>query len=174
MTIKNRNLTAGMTLVARYHKQEHKCQVIQGEGDKVRYRLEDGREFKSPSAAGMAVTGHACDGWVFWSLEVTANAPAAGTQTEATNPPAEPSTERAPSAEMPANTDAESIPPETNSILAPTAEEPAPAKKRLIFRAPNQKGTGSQTRWYCQACGKSFLADLGVLPTNCPQGHPAS
>ncbi len=28
--------------------------------------------------------------------------------------------------------------------------------------------------WHCQECGKSFLADMGVLPKTCPQGHQAS
>jgi hypothetical protein len=40
----------------------------------VHYRLADGKEFKSPSAAGMAITGKSCNGWAFWSLE-TANYP---------------------------------------------------------------------------------------------------
>jgi hypothetical protein len=42
--------------------------VIETE-DGIRYRLEDGREFTSPSSAGSAVTGgKACNGWRFWSL----------------------------------------------------------------------------------------------------------
>ena len=69
MSIKDRNLTVGTRLIGKYHKQQYTCQVIQAEGDKLRYKLEDGREFKSPSAAGMAITGHACDGWHFWSVE---------------------------------------------------------------------------------------------------------
>ena len=82
MTIENRNLTVGTKLVGKYHKQQHTCQVIQGEGYKLRYPLEDGREFKSPSAAEMAVTGHACDGWHFWSVETNANPPINETPTE--------------------------------------------------------------------------------------------
>jgi hypothetical protein len=69
MPIDDRNLKPGTKLVARYHKQSYSCEVVEGEGGKLRYRLADGREFKSPSAAGMAITGHACDGWVFWSVE---------------------------------------------------------------------------------------------------------
>ena len=76
MPIENRNLKPGTRLVGRYHKQQYKCEVVEREGGKLGYRLEDGREFKSPSAAGMAITGHACDGWVFWSIETTP-APAA-------------------------------------------------------------------------------------------------
>ena len=68
MTIYDRNLKPGTQLVARYHKQSYTCDVVEKEG-KLSYRLADGREFKSPSAAGMAITGHACDGWVFWSVQ---------------------------------------------------------------------------------------------------------
>ena len=60
--IENRNLKAGTRLVARYHKQSYTCEVVEGEGGKLRYRLEDGREFKSPSAAGTAITGKSCNG----------------------------------------------------------------------------------------------------------------
>jgi hypothetical protein len=67
--IENRDLAAGTRLVARYKKQEHTATVVEGEEGGLRYRLEDGREFKSPSAAGSAVMGGvACNGWRFWSL----------------------------------------------------------------------------------------------------------
>jgi hypothetical protein len=69
MPIENRELTAGTRLVARYKKEEYTATVVEGEGGGLRYRLEDGREFKSPSAAGSAVMGGvACNGWRFWSL----------------------------------------------------------------------------------------------------------
>ena len=69
MAIENRNLEAGTKLIAKYKKEEFKAEVIAGEEGKVKYRLADGREFKSPSAAGTAITGKACNGWAFWSLE---------------------------------------------------------------------------------------------------------
>lgn len=69
MAIKDRNLNVGTKLTGKYHKQPYTCEVIEGESGKVKYRLEDGREFKSWSAAGMAITGHQCDGWMFWSVE---------------------------------------------------------------------------------------------------------
>ena len=68
MNIENRELTAGTKLVARYKKQEHTCEVVEVDGA-IRYRLADGREFKSPSSAGSAVMGGtACNGWRFWSV----------------------------------------------------------------------------------------------------------
>ncbi|MGD0205280.1 MAG: hypothetical protein ABSB57_02400, partial [Dehalococcoidia bacterium] len=43
----------------------------------LRYRLEDGREFKSLSSAGSAVMGGvACNGWRFWSVAGEGKAPA--------------------------------------------------------------------------------------------------
>ena len=63
MPIENRNLTKGIKLTGRYHKQSYSCEVVETAEGKLRYKLEDGREFKSPSAAGMAITGHfAMDG----------------------------------------------------------------------------------------------------------------
>ncbi len=69
MTIENRNLEAGTKLVGRYKKQDHFAEVVKGEDESIVYRLSDGREFKSPSAAGSAIIGGvACNGWRFWSL----------------------------------------------------------------------------------------------------------
>ncbi len=69
MAIRNRNLEAGTKLISKYKKEEHRAEVIAGEGDKIMYRLNDGREFKSPSGAGTAITGKSCNGWDFWSVE---------------------------------------------------------------------------------------------------------
>ena len=77
MPIENRSLPAGTRLLARYKGQQHSAEVAQTE-DGVRYRLEDGREFTSLSAAGSALmAGKACNGWRFWSLagEETAKQP---------------------------------------------------------------------------------------------------
>ena len=153
MPIKDRNLTLGTKLIARYHKQPYHAEVIEGEDKKLKFKLEDGREFKSPSAAGMAITGHACDGWVFWSVEAAETAPATETTTETLT--TETSTEQL---------------AETVSTPQPTAVK----KVKSIFRAPNQKGVPSgQTRWYCKDCGESFLSDMGTIPGTCPQGHKA-
>ncbi len=68
MSIEDRNLAVGTKLVARYKGQEYTAEVVETE-EGVRYRLEDGREFKSPSSAGSAVMGgSACNRWRFWSL----------------------------------------------------------------------------------------------------------
>ncbi len=69
MPITERNLKIGTRLTARYKKKVYAAEVIGGKDGKVRYRLADGREFASPSAAGKAVMGGvACNGWRFWSV----------------------------------------------------------------------------------------------------------
>src|SRR3972149_201987 len=67
----DRDLADGTRLVARYKKQTFVCTVEkEAIGGKLAFVLEDGRRFKSPSAAGSAVMGNiACNGWRFWSLE---------------------------------------------------------------------------------------------------------
>jgi hypothetical protein len=83
MTIENRTLPVGSRLVARYRKQEYVCTVAQTEDGKTVYVLDDGRRFKSPSAAGSAVmNGMACNGWRFWSLESEAKAKESAPTTE--------------------------------------------------------------------------------------------
>ena len=77
MPIENRNLPVGTRLVARYKKQEYRATVVEGEDGGLRYRLEDGREFKSLSSAGSAVMGDvACNGWRFWSVANGGKTPA--------------------------------------------------------------------------------------------------
>jgi hypothetical protein len=62
MAIENRDLQPGTKLIAKFKKEEYRAEVISGEEGKVKYRLADGREFKSLSAAGTAITGKACNG----------------------------------------------------------------------------------------------------------------
>lgn len=155
MPIENRNLEPGTRLMARYHKERYVCEVIAGEDGKIRYRLEDGREFKSPSAAGTGITGKSCNGWVFWTVEAA--------QAETTPAPEE------------TNTEIEEQNPATPAESAP---ESSPARKR-IYRVPNQKGVPEgQTRWYCRDCSQSFMAATfmaatGKTPETCPKGHRA-
>lgn len=69
MTITDRALKPGMRLTVTYKKKEYAAEVIAGKESGIRYRLADGREFASPSAAGKAVMGGtACNGWKFWSV----------------------------------------------------------------------------------------------------------
>ncbi len=81
MPINDRNLKPGTRLVGKYHKQTYTCEVVEVDG-KLKFRLQDGREFKSPSAAGMAITGKSCNGWAFWSVETATSAAQPPTQTQ--------------------------------------------------------------------------------------------
>ena len=160
MPIENRNLIKGTKLMGRYHKQTYSCEVVENAEGKLRYRLEDGREFKSPSAAGMAVTGHASDGWIFWSLEKTENAPKPDAENQA---PTQQVTEAAPS-----NAEQIEKPTESATVSASTIHKPV-TKKTGVFLVPNQKGVPEgQIRWHCRECGKSFMASAVEIPGVCP------
>src|SRR2546423_11556784 len=75
MPIEDRDLKVGTVLVARYKKQDRRCEVVETP-DGVRYRLDDGTEHRSPSSAGKAaMDGVACNGWRFWSVQGTEPAP---------------------------------------------------------------------------------------------------
>src|SRR5688500_13037219 len=67
MTIENRNLAVGTKITGKYRKLTYRGEVIQTE-EGLRYRLADGRDFKSLSSAGTAVTGGPINGWKFWSV----------------------------------------------------------------------------------------------------------
>src|SRR6266699_5609293 len=94
MAIQDRNLSIGTKLYARYKGATHTAEVIEKEG-KPGYRLADGREFKSPSAAGTAITEKACNGWAFWSVGDGAENTGPVTSTKA-RPPAKSSITPAP------------------------------------------------------------------------------
>ena len=56
---------------------------------------------------------------------------------------------------------------------AAEAEKPKDAKaKKVIYRVPNQQGVEpGKTKFWCNACMKSFVADGTEAPEACPQGH---
>jgi hypothetical protein len=54
--------------VANYKKQPYLCTVEAGEDGKLAF-MYDGQSYNSPSSAGTAVIGTACNGWRFWSIE---------------------------------------------------------------------------------------------------------
>jgi hypothetical protein len=146
MAIENRDLPVGTRLVADYKKTRYVCVVESGEeaGSTV-FVLEDGKRFKSPSAAGSAVMGGtACNGWRFWSVE--GEAPVA------------------PTAAKPAKAKA-----------APKATKPKTRKAKatkLIFRLDDQTGaTEGMCRWWCSACMDAFEVFGAEKPEQCPEGH---
>ena len=142
MSIENRDLKDGTTLVARYKGEEWKAEVVETEVG-VRYRLPDGREFKSPSSAGSAVMGGtACNGWRFWSIpgENGATAKPAAKKEKAT--------------------------PKAKAGRRPRAA--VGAGKRSGKAAFKQLDDG---RFFCNGCMDAFEAPKGVDPIGCPKGH---
>ena len=167
MPIENRNLTKDTKLTGRYHKQSYSCKVVENAEGKLRYRLEDGREFKSPSAAGMAITGHACDGWVFWSVQTEENTPV---------PDAENQVQIQPVKETSAPAQEEQTVKSTETVKEPAqGVDKASSKKTGVFLVPNQKGVPEgQIRWFCRDCGKSFITSAVEIPGICPAKHQTS
>ena len=146
MPIENRNLEPDTKLISTYKKETFHALVVAGAEGKVLYQLSpyDGQEFKSPSSAGTAITGKACNGWAFWSLETDIG-------------PSEP--------EEPDGSEGQGEDPSGED----TQQAPQTAQFR---RVPNQKGVGEgEVRLYCDACQKSFTAPAGQQPENCPEGH---
>ena len=77
MSIEDRNLSIGTRLVAKYKKQTYVCTVEAGEdGAGIAFVLEDGKRYKSPSSAAMAIIGGAANGWSFFSIETVGTEPA--------------------------------------------------------------------------------------------------
>ncbi len=119
MTITDRSLKPGTRLTATYKKKVYAAEVIAGKEDGIRYRLADGREFASPSAAGRAVMGGvACNGWRFWSL-ANGDGPT-----------------DAPRAHTAANS-------ASQASLSPTAATPTPSTKRAPTRPKSGNGKSS-------------------------------
>jgi hypothetical protein len=152
MAIENRNLEPGTNLVAHYKKEVYRALVVAGEEGRVLYQFSpyDGREFKSPSALGTAITGKACNGWTFWSgvpdeaqtVETSEAFPEgfAGTDTPA---------DAASEAEEPAEEDFE---PESTYVAA-DAEFTGSTDRPRFHKVPNQKGVDpGQVRLHCYTC----------------------
>ncbi len=183
MTIENRDLEPGTMLVARYKGQEHTAEVVQTETG-LRYQLADGREFKSPSAAGSAVMGGtACNGWRFWSLagSLPPDGQAVREAAQATKPGRRPAR---PGPPVRAKKSARQKPVEakleaTNRTAAfqrlPSSAEGGSASSAGGRPASGGGGNGDtpegQARFFCSACMDAFTAPATTEPIGCPRGH---
>jgi hypothetical protein len=146
MAITNRDLPVGTRLVADYKETRYVCTVEKAEeGEGVLYALEDGKRFKSPSAAGSAVMGGtACNGWRFWTVE-------------GEEPPAR---EAKPAAKK------------GGAKSGRKTRNPRTTSTKLIYAMPDQSGVpDGMARFWCNACMDAFEAEDGKLPKECPQGH---
>ncbi len=170
MPIENRALEPGTKLVATYKKETYRAEVIAGEGAKLLYRLEDGREFKSPSAAGTAITSKACNGWAFWSVD-TAAAPDGKPETGVASlgEGAESESHLAEAEESPEPEEAE------QTYVSAGQEFVEPAATPSFRRVPNQKGVDEgQVRLYCESCHASFTTPADQPVETCLEGHQPS
>jgi len=148
MAVTNRNLPIGTRLVADYRKAHYVCTVEAAEeGEGVLYTLEDGKKFKSPSAAGSAVMGGtACNGWRFWTVE-------------GEEPPAK---------------ETELAAKKGGSKSGRKRRSTRNTSTKLIYAMPDQSGVPEgMARFWCNACMDSFEAEDGKVPEEYPQGHRA-
>ena len=101
MPIEDRNLQAGTVLVGRHKSTEHRCEVVETpEG--VRYQVDGGEIFKSPSSAAKHVMGGiAANGWRFWSIAGSEKPQRARKATKAKAATKKPAAKKAKSAKPP-------------------------------------------------------------------------
>jgi hypothetical protein len=145
MVIENRDaVVAGTTLVGMHKKQQYVCTVEAGESGKLAF-IYDGKSYNSPSSAGTAIIGTACNGWRFWSIEG-----------------------EAPDAKATASGKSASAPAKTKGSKRARSTS---KKVRVFYRIPNQKDTAEGvTRFYCNGCAASFESE-SEAPEACPNGH---
>ena len=148
MAITDCNLNVGTQLHAKYKGVTYRAEVVlhpNATGDRpIAYKVEGKDElFKSPSAAGTAITEKACNGWAFWTV---------GEPPLATEP--EPATEAA----KPAKT-------RRTKKAAPTSEssEPPAIPEGTIGQHANGKLA-------CEVCGAEF-EDEGQVTAHYMEAH---
>lgn len=163
MTITNRNLNPGTTLVAKYRGQE--CSAyIESDGTirlvKPAPKDHDVAVFKSLSKAANAITGNSVNGWRFWSVFAESE------------PAGEPHVER---------TDYSAPAPDVvDAFEGPNGEAGGNDYRdtktvKVIKRTANQRGLpASQVRYFCSACMAGFIFPEGPAPETCPEGHAAT
>jgi hypothetical protein len=155
MPIENRNLEPGTKLVSHFKKETYHALLVTGPEGKVLYQLSpyDGREFKSPSALGTAVTGKACNGWTFWSVAPDEARVVETSEASPDEPPEEDS--------QPASTYVEA-----------GMEFAQPTDGPRFHKVPNQKNVApGQVRLHCYTCRSSFIVPEDRNPDTCPMGH---
>src|SRR6266508_1974884 len=143
MAIQDRNLSVGTKLYARYKGQTHTAEVIEMDGGTA-YRLADGREFKSPSAAGTAITEKACNGWAFWSV---------GDGAESTGPVTSPKTR--PAAKVTPAPKPAAQAARTEGPACGAARERRPGCERSARRRAHGR-RGCRQPVTCAECGETF------------------
>jgi len=141
MSIENRDLKAGTRVVARYKGQDYSAEVVET-SDGIRYKLGDGREFKSLSSAGSAVMGGtACNGWRFWTVAGEEGA-------------------KKPKAKV-----------DLGASIRAKSKKPAAEKAPGFERLPDEGVPEGQAKFFCNSCMDAFTAPAAIEPIGCPKGH---
>jgi hypothetical protein len=109
----------------------------------VLFTLEDGKKFKSPSAAGSAVMGGtACNGWRFWTVE-------------GEEPPAK------------------EAKPAKKKGGRKTRKARKTSSELIYAMADQTGVAEGMARFWCNGCMDAFEAEDGKVPEQCPQAHRA-
>ena len=163
MPITNRELPAGTILTGTLKKTVFQAEVVETpEG--IRYRV-NGKEYKSPSAAGSAIMGGiSCNGWRFWSVQ-GGEAPQTDAERLAGLAPYHALVAKAKRSKSDAAAEV--------LVEAPKMRKAAPPKRiKLIKSMPNAKAPEGMARWWCSSCMESFNHAGGETPEACQHGHP--
>ena len=149
----------GTQLAATYKKEDYACEVVAGDNGAVLYQFQDGRTFKSLSAAGIGVTGRiSCGGRTFWKAVGKDGALTALEQT----------------AKRPRSKKEIAL-KDTEAVLI-LDEDPQSSAVLLTFK-PTGKQTGvdeDMVKLYCEMCNRGFVVNEGENSTKCPKGHAPS
>lgn len=162
MTITNRTITPGAIFKARHRGVLYSAQACSMDDPAVITfdLVGTGKNFATLSGAGRAVTGHACNGWVFWTPEVEFDDLRA--KRDAAREDAHQRDVAATEAKAAKVAEAVKAAPEAPRIV------------KVIKRVPNQNGApAGMVRWHCTDCMGSFYEAAGTTPAQCPKGHPA-
>ncbi len=185
MTIANRTITPGAIFKARHRGVLYSAQARSTDDPAVITfdLVGTGKNFATLSGAGREVTGHACNGWVFWTPEVEfddlrAKREAAREQFDAHQRDVDAKPRQYTDVgTKPRGRRAKPTPAELNDEVVAEAVKAAPEAPRIvkvIKRVPNQNGAPEgMVRWHCTDCMGSFYEAAGTTPAQCPKGHPA-
>ena len=185
MTIANRTITPGAIFKARHRGVLYSAQARSTDDPAVITfdLVGTGKNFATLSGAGREVTGHACNGWVFWTPEVEFDDLRAKREAAREDAHQRDVAATEAKAAKPRGRRAKATPAELNdewkAVAAKVAEAvkaapEAPRIVKVIKRVPNQNGApAGMVRWHCTDCMGSFYEAAGTTPAQCPKGHPA-
>ncbi len=174
--ITDRNLKPGTRLVGSHKKLLRFATVLEGGNfllDHPAGADPGDHEYKSLSAAAMAITGNSVNGWRFWSVEGD-NAPLINQHPKRGDRIKKTRAVDRHNAEMDASMAATAVGEFNVDNMIPESEPEAPKRSRKA-RAGKviQPLKGDPDRYFCVACQQAYPRNqlLPRLPEACPEGH---